>query len=352
MTVRVDTSGAVRVLRLDRPDKKNALTQAMYAALTAGLDAADADPAVRVAVLAGGADFTAGNDLADFAAGRGEGPSEAFRFLEALRRFGKPLVAAVRGHAVGIGTTLLLHCDAVVAAQDAKLLMPFTKLGLVPEGGSSLLLARRVGAARARWWLMAAAPIPGQEAAEAGLVTRAVPDAENAIPRNRALYARALQGEAAPHWAEPFWSAAFISWLMAAAGVDSAEWAPSASHARYLDHQDALAAAFPATAPFLPRNPAAYAPEAGDLVCRDRSRRPLADWSQRAAERGQFRPMHCDLVVATGPGVVEAVGGNVSDAVALARFPADAAGRILSPMLVILQNRLGRLPPWSAENRS
>jgi len=181
---------------------------------------------------------------------------------------------------------------------------------------------------------------------------RAVPDAENAIPRNRALYARALQGEAAPLWAEPFWSAAFISWLMAAAGVDSAEWAPSASHARYLDHQDALAAAFPATAPFLPRNPAAYAPEAGDLVCRDRSRRPLADWSQRAAERGQFRPMHCDLVVATGPGVVEAVGGNVSDAVALARFPADAAGRILSPMLVILQNRLGRLPPWSAENRS
>ena len=178
MTVRVDTSGAVRVLRLDRPDKKNALTQAMYAALTAGLDAADADPAVRVAVLAGGVDFTAGNDLADFAAGRGEGPSEAFRFLEALRRFGKPLVAAVRGHAVGIGTTLLLHCDAVVAAQDAKLLMPFTKLGLVPEGGSSLLLARRVGAARARWWLMAAAPIPGQEAAEAGLVTRAVPDAE------------------------------------------------------------------------------------------------------------------------------------------------------------------------------
>ncbi|MFL1463603.1 enoyl-CoA hydratase-related protein [Roseococcus sp. DSY-14] len=178
MAVRVEANGAVRVLRLDRPEKKNALTQAMYAALSAGLDAAEADPAVRVAVLAGGADFTAGNDLADFAGGRGEGPSEAFRFLQALRRFGKPLVAAVRGHAVGIGTTLLLHCDAAVAAEEARLLMPFTRLGLVPEGGSSLLLARRVGAARARWWLMAAAPIAGREAAEAGLVTRAVPDAE------------------------------------------------------------------------------------------------------------------------------------------------------------------------------
>jgi len=178
MAVRVETSGTVRVLRLDRPEKKNALTQAMYAALSAGLAAAEADPAVRAVVLAGGADFTAGNDLADFAGTRGDGPSEAFRFLQALRRFGKPLLAAVRGHAVGIGTTLLLHCDATVAAQDARLLMPFTKLGLVPEGGSSLLLARRVGAARARWWLMAAAPIGGQEAAAAGLVTQAVPDGE------------------------------------------------------------------------------------------------------------------------------------------------------------------------------
>ncbi len=178
MSVQVMTEGAVRVLRLDRPDKKNALTQAMYRALADGLRDADGDPAVRVVLLAGGADFTAGNDLADFAGGRGDGPSEAFHFLAALRRFGKPLVAAVRGHAVGIGTTLLLHCDAVVVSETAKLLMPFTKLGLVPEGGSSLLLARRVGAARARWWLMASAPIAGSEAASAGLATRAVPDGE------------------------------------------------------------------------------------------------------------------------------------------------------------------------------
>ena len=199
--------------------------------------------------------------------------------------------------------------------------------------------------------------LPAREADPAGFPRvlaywRAVPDAGDAIPRNRALYMRALGGEAAPLWAEPFWSAAFISWLVGAAGVDAVEFAPSASHARYLDHLDALAATFPATAPFVPRRPADYAPQPGDIACRDRSRRALTDWAQRAFERGQFRPMHCDIVVATGPGVVEAIGGNLADAVTLARWPADAAGRILSPMLVIMENRLGRLPPWTGENRS
>jgi hypothetical protein len=182
---------------------------------------------------------------------------------------------------------------------------------------------------------------------------RALPpaQAEAAIPRNRALYAAALAGEAEEGalWAEPFWSAAFISWLMAAAGLDAPEFAPDAAHARYLDHLDALAAAHPRLAPFLPRDPAAHPPAPGDLLCFDRSATPLARWADRAAERGRFRPMHCDLVVAVGPGVVEAVGGNVQDAVALARFPADAAGRLLPgtrPFLVVMENRLGRTPPW------
>ena len=179
-----------------------------------------------------------------------------------------------------------------------------------------------------------------------------MPDAGEAIPRNRARYLALLQGRPAPLWAEPYWSAAFISWLFAAAGVDAVEFAPSASHARYLDHLDALAAAYPATAPFLPRDPRLYAPVPGDLACRDRSPRPLAHWSERAGERGQFRPMHCDLVVAAAPGVVEAVGGNVTDAVTRVLWPADAAGRVLAPLLVIMENRLGRLPPWSAEGRS
>jgi len=178
---------------------------------------------------------------------------------------------------------------------------------------------------------------------------RAVPQSDAAIPRNRVLYAQALGGVETPLWAEPFWSAAFISWLMGAAGVDRPEFAPDAAHARYLDHLDQLATAHPSLAPFLPRDPANHAPAPGDLVCFDRSRRPLASWAGRAAERGQFRPMHCDIVVATGPGVVEAVGGNVTDRVTLARLPADSAGRLLAeprPYLVIMENRLGRLPPW------
>ncbi len=178
---------------------------------------------------------------------------------------------------------------------------------------------------------------------------RAVPQADAAIPRNRTLYARALAGEAVPLWAEPFWSAAFISWLMVAAGLDTPEFAPDAAHSRYLDHLDAQAAAHPHLAPFRPRDPALYPPEPGDLACFDRSRRPLASWAERAAERGQFRPMHCDMVVASGPGVVELIGGNVTDRVTLDRQPADAGGRLRPEQrryLVIMENRLGRLPPW------
>ncbi len=178
---------------------------------------------------------------------------------------------------------------------------------------------------------------------------RAVPEARVAIPPNRGHYAAILAGQDAPLWAEPFWSAAFISWLMAAAGVDRAEFRPSAAHSFYLDHLDRVAAAHPATAPFLPHEPGGYSPAPGDLVCHDRSARPLARWADRAWEPGQFRPMHCDIVVATGAGVVEVVGGNTRDRVALTRLAADAGGRLLPqprPVVVVVENRLGRLPPW------
>jgi hypothetical protein len=168
---------------------------------------------------------------------------------------------------------------------------------------------------------------------------RAVPEGgAGAIRRNRDLYA---QG-AANVWEEPYWSAAFISWLMAAAGIDRAEFRPDASHSRYLDHLDEVASAWPALAPFVVLEAATAAPEAGDLVCRDRSPRPLLAWSQRAAERGQFRPMHCDLVVATGPAVIEVVGGNVSDAVTLNRLEASADGRLPPDWLVVVRNRIPR----------
>lgn len=185
---------------------------------------------------------------------------------------------------------------------------------------------------------------------------RSVPQSADAIRANRAIYASALRGEGGGNlWAEPFWSAAFISWVIGAAGVDAPEFAPDASHSRYLDHLDTLAEAHPTLAPFLPRDPAVYAPQPGDIVCRDRSRRALASWAERTAERGQFRPMHCDIVITAAPGVVEAVGGNVSDTVALARWATDGEGRLLPdprPFLVIMENRLGRTPPWNLELRS
>ncbi len=183
--IRAMGEGGVLTLRLNRPEKKNALSREMYAALTDGLASAAADDAARAVLLAGGEDFTAGNDIADFAADTaavdgGVGPlrtTAALDFLEVLTRFPKPVVAAVRGVAIGIGTTLLLHCDAAVAARTARLQMPFTRLGIVPEAGSSLLLAARVGQARASWMLLSGDAVDGETAAREGLVTRAAEDA-------------------------------------------------------------------------------------------------------------------------------------------------------------------------------
>ncbi|MBE9604165.1 DUF2272 domain-containing protein [Acetobacteraceae bacterium H6797] len=183
---------------------------------------------------------------------------------------------------------------------------------------------------------------------------RAVPDDEGAIRRNRALYAAAIANPAEPQgiWAEPAWSAAFISYVMRNAGVDEREFPSSAAHSFYIDGMLADAARFPNQASFIPHDPGTYAPVPGDLICADRSRHPLSNWRQRLSETGQFRPMHCDIVTATGPGVIEAIGGNVGDAVTLSRFEADSAGTPLPrgagrPIWVVtFENRLGRLPPW------
>ena len=184
---------------------------------------------------------------------------------------------------------------------------------------------------------------------------RAVPQGRGAIAENRPLYAAALAGEpdGAELWREPAWSAAFISWVMAAAGVDTREFPPSAAHATYVDALIRDAARFPATAPFRPFLPRERAAAVGDLLCADRSRTPLTDWRQRTADGGRFRPMHCDIVVATSPGRVEVIGGNVRDAVTRTHFPTDASGLLLpeSPgapiWFALFRNRLGRLPPWS-----
>jgi hypothetical protein len=181
-------------------------------------------------------------------------------------------------------------------------------------------------------------------------------EGRGAIDRNRGRYATLLAQYGAPGelWGEPAWSAAFISYVLRNAGVDEREFHSSAAHAFYIDSMLADAAGFPAQASFVPRDIAAYAPVPGDLVCGDRSRRPLLHWQDRLAEAGQFRPMHCDIVVAAGPDGVQAVGGNVADAVTLSVFPTDASGRLLARLpghpiwFAVFENRLGRLPPFGA----
>ena len=174
----------VLTLKLNRPNKKNALTKAMYSSLTEGLALASTDEAVRVVVIsAEGADFCAGNDIADFAQNLPLFQDDSiqhddmpvFRFLKAITFFEKPLIAAVQGQAVGVGVTLLLHCDLVVAADDVRLSLPFLKLGLVPEAGSTLLLPERIGHARAFAWMALGEVIGAEEAKQLGLVNTVTP---------------------------------------------------------------------------------------------------------------------------------------------------------------------------------
>lgn len=178
----VKDEGPIRTIRMNRPDKKNALTQAMYAAFAAALEDAGADEAIRCVLIAGspGA-FCAGNDLQDFLqAAKGEaGLGETtMRFLRALASARKPLVAAAQGVAVGIGTTMLLHCDYVVLGSDARLSTPFVALGLVPEAGSSLLAPRLMGHARAFSLLVMGQPLDAESARLCGVANAVTPPAE------------------------------------------------------------------------------------------------------------------------------------------------------------------------------
>lgn len=191
-----------RVLRikLNRPEKKNALTNAMYKELADTLDRAEADPAIRSVLFeAEGDAFTAGNDLGDFAAvAAGTLAREdmnSSKFLNALARAQKPYVAAVQGLAVGIGTTMLMHCDLVYVAEDAKLTTPFVNLALVPEAASSWLLPARIGHARAFAMFALGEPVDGVTAAQIGIANQALPKAqvrEQALAAAKALATRPL----------------------------------------------------------------------------------------------------------------------------------------------------------------
>ena len=175
----VSRADGVCELQLNRPEKRNALTLAMYGAIVDALNEARADDSVRVVLVSGaGASFTAGNDLNDFLTqGDFSESNNAVRFLDTLRSFRKVLIAAVHGQTVGIGVTALLHCDLVVAARSTQMSMPFVKLGLVPEAGSSLLLPRLVGQQRAAELLFLGRPFDAAEALQMGLINRVVEDA-------------------------------------------------------------------------------------------------------------------------------------------------------------------------------
>lgn len=160
-------------LRLNRPDRNNALTMAMYNTLSAAIEAAESDRAVRVIVLlASGNNFTVGNDLKDFPdIVTGGEATPPMRFIASLAQSSLPIIAAVEGLAVGIGATMLLQLDSVVVASDASILMPFINIALVPEGGSSLLLPRLLGYTRAAELLLRGKPVSGQRAYELGIAS-------------------------------------------------------------------------------------------------------------------------------------------------------------------------------------
>lgn len=174
----IDVTFEERVLEIciNRPEKKNALSHSMYDQLTAVLDEYGKNDDCAVMIIYGAGDgFTAGADLKDFQTKRGPGDSPAVRFLRALSRVQQPIIAAVEGFAIGIGTTLLQHCDFVYATSGTRFRMPFAALGLCPEGGSSLVLEQIVGRRKAADWLMTCRYFDGQEALDAGFVTALSP---------------------------------------------------------------------------------------------------------------------------------------------------------------------------------
>jgi enoyl-CoA hydratase/carnithine racemase len=181
MTIRTATLNRVVTIEIARPEKKNALTQAMYTAMAEALIAANADASVRAVLITGQPGiFTSGNDIEDFMQRPPQGDSESpvSRFMGALLDCEKPVVAAVTGAAIGIGTTMLLHCDLVYVSDEARLAMPFVSLGLVPEYASSLLLPALIGHVKAAEKLMLGEPFTGSDAVECGLANAVLPAGE------------------------------------------------------------------------------------------------------------------------------------------------------------------------------
>jgi enoyl-CoA hydratase/carnithine racemase len=180
MSIRVNVADGVMSIAFDRPEKKNAITAAMYETIADALARAADDPAVRCILFHGSDEvFTAGNDVSDFLQNPPQGEeSHVVRFLRGIGTCPKPMVAAVNGVAIGVGTTMLLHCDLVYAGESATFATPFAQLGLCPEAASSLLLPALAGYQRAAEKLLLGEPFGAAEAREMGLVLRVLPDAD------------------------------------------------------------------------------------------------------------------------------------------------------------------------------
>lgn len=200
--VRIERSDGVLAITLARPERRNAITVSMYSELATAIENAAGDPSLRAITIRGeGPDFTAGNDLNDFlsALPRDLGDIPVWRLLRALAGNQVPLIAAVQGNAVGIGTTMLLHCDLVIAEASARFSLPFVDLGLVPEAASSLLLPRLAGRRGAARYLLLCEPFGAREALGVGLVSHIVEDGEleaalsNMVERLLAKPAEALR---------------------------------------------------------------------------------------------------------------------------------------------------------------
>ena len=191
MTIKTGVHNGVATIEIARPDKKNALTQAMYTAMSEALEAASGDNAVRAVLFTGQPGiFTSGNDLEDFmqrppGSGSGNDESPVFRFMRALIDCDKPVVVAVTGAAIGIGTTMLLHSDLVYVSDEARLVMPFVSLGLVPEFASSLLVPQLMGGRRAAEKLLLGEPITPEQAVEFGIANAVIPAGEVANHAHR-----------------------------------------------------------------------------------------------------------------------------------------------------------------------
>lgn len=191
MSIKTGLVNGVATIEIARPEKKNALTMAMYDEMAAALKAAADNPAVRAVLITGQPGiFTSGNDLEDFMQRPPQGmDSPVFRFIKAMLDVDKPVVAAVTGAAIGIGTTLLLHCDLVYVADNARLAMPFASLGLVPEFASSLLVPTLMGQRKAAEKLMLGDPFTAEEAVACGIANAVLP-ADEVLPHARRMAER------------------------------------------------------------------------------------------------------------------------------------------------------------------